>query len=303
MLHFIMGGSWTQLYKVTPGLARILKGKIKFPATKKFVEYKRSLPVPKIYKFLNPLTQKTLGRYCRVQDVLEYTFANELIVSNCDFMKPFRKTLEQPTIFYVIHGDGTHQTQNLELLNFGMRCLNLGRLARNPAVLQILFLEEHKEHIQIFDAFFILAMNEGIKAASRNGVHVICLGSSCQLCAVTLEVTRFKSLAPDGLEKWFHLVKVVFFHVYDIKARTISLPIKNGVCFTCLEMLRSGSYRDSQFEIEAVDSIDLAGPAHAIVAEPVQFTSTANKKELVMYACHLQRKQKATAKQPQMLLQ
>ena len=119
-------------------------------------------------------------------------------------------------------------------------------------------------------------MNEGIKAASRNGVHVICLGSSCQLCAV--EVTRFKSLAPDGLEKWFHLVKVVFFHVYDIKARTISLPIKNGVCFTCLEMLRSGSYRDSQFEIEAVDSIDLAGPAHAIVAEPVQFTSTANKK-------------------------
>ena len=191
-------------------------------------------------------------------------------------MKPFRKTLEQPTIFYVIHGDGTYQTQNLELLNFGMRCLNLGRLARNPAVLQILFLEEHKEHIQIFDAFFNLAMNEGIKAASRNGVHVICLGSSCQLCAG--EVTRFKSLAPDGLEKWFHLVKVVFFHVYDIKARTISLPIKNGVCFTCLEMLRSGSYRDSQFEIEAVDSIDLAGPAHAIIAEPVQFTSTANKK-------------------------
>ena len=178
MLHFIMGGSWTQLYKVTPGLARILKGKIKFPATKKFVEYKRSLPVPKIYKFLNPLTQKTLGRYCRVQDVLEYTFANELIVSKCDFMKPFRKTLGQPTIFYVIHRDGTHQTQNLELLNFGMRCLNLGRLACNPAVLQILFLEEHKEHIQIFDAFFILAMNEGIKAASRNGVHVICLGSS-----------------------------------------------------------------------------------------------------------------------------
>ena len=41
---------------------------------------------------------------------------------------------------------------------------------------------------------------------------------------------------------------------------------------------RSGSYRDSQFEIEAVDSIDLAGPAHAIVAETVQFTSTANKK-------------------------
>ena len=36
MLHFIMGGSWTQLYKVTSGLARILKGKIKFfPATKK----------------------------------------------------------------------------------------------------------------------------------------------------------------------------------------------------------------------------------------------------------------------------
>ena len=250
MLHFIMGGSWTQLYRMTSGLTRILNKKIKFPSTKSFVAYKRSLPIPKIYRFVNPLNQKAIGRYCSAKEVLEFTFADERKVKECNFLKPFRITLAEPTIIYAIHGDGTHQSHNLELLNFGMRCLNFGRLARNPAVLQIFFLEEYKEHMQLFDLFFLQAMLEGIKEAMEKGVKVVCLDAICQLCAA--EVNRFRSVGPDGLEKWFHLVKVLFFHVYDIKARTLSLPIKNGVCFTCLEVLRSGSYKDSL--IESVDS-------------------------------------------------
>ena len=225
------------------GLTRILNKIIKFPSTKSFVAYKRSLPIPKIYRFVNPLNQKAIGRYCSAKEVLEFTFADERKVKECNFLKSFRITLAEPTIIYAIHGDGTHQSHNLELLNFGMRCLNFGRLARNPAVLQLLFLEEYKEHMQLFDLFFLQAMLEGLKEAMEKGVKVVCLDAICQLCAA--EVNRFRSVGPDGLEKWFHLVKVLFFHVYDIKARTLSLPIKNGVCFTCLEVIQSGSYKDS----------------------------------------------------------
>ena len=77
----------------------------------------------------------------------------------CNFLKPFIITLAEPTMYgivideitnnnfdfqqiYVIHmhGDRAHQSHNLELLNFGMRCMNFGRLAHNPAVLQIFHL-------------------------------------------------------------------------------------------------------------------------------------------------------------------
>ena len=77
MLHFITGGSLTQLHKMTAGLSRILNKKIKFPSTKIFNAYKTSLPIPRIYRYLNPLNQTTIGKYWSAKEVLELTCADE----------------------------------------------------------------------------------------------------------------------------------------------------------------------------------------------------------------------------------
>ena len=74
MLHFIMGGSWTQLYKRTAGLTRI-KQLLGGTGVQK-----------KCWNLLVQMSKK---------------------LKECNFLKPFRITLTEPTIC-VIHGDGTH---------------------------------------------------------------------------------------------------------------------------------------------------------------------------------------------------
>ena len=204
-LHFVMGGSWTQLYRLARGLKKISNQKIQFPPVQEFVKYKRSLLLPKIRIFRNPVTQKCVGRYCDLLEVLNHSHSNREIVKQSSFFKPFRKVLSTPLILIAIHGDGTNQTKDLELLNFGFRMLNLGRVARNPAAMQLLLLEAFKEHMQVFDSFFML-IRDGIKEASTIGIKVICLGDDCELCAAGIAFV----IVADSEGK-YHNVRCIFF--------------------------------------------------------------------------------------------
>ena len=85
--------------------------------------------------YTNPLNQKSIGRHCDVLDVRTHTYGMPDIVKQTNFLKPLRKVLPEPRILIAFHGDGTNQTKDLELLNFAIRPLNLGRVSRNPPTL------------------------------------------------------------------------------------------------------------------------------------------------------------------------
>ena len=81
----------------------------------------------------------------------------------------------KPIALYVIHADGTKQTKHVELTNFLCRNMNFKRLSRNPALLQMLYLDAAKENTQAFDSVYLVSLNADVKRAMTRGVWVVCL--------------------------------------------------------------------------------------------------------------------------------
>ena len=140
-LKCIFGGSSTQLYKVAGGLKRLSKGAIQCESKSEVVKLKRSMKCPQIFEHTNPSTQKKVARYCKFQDVLKFTYGTPGIARHMNFKFPGQ---DRPVALYVNYGDGTKQTRHVELTNLLCRNMNLGRVTRNPAALQIFFLDAAK---------------------------------------------------------------------------------------------------------------------------------------------------------------
>lgn len=264
------GGSWSQLYRLSGALGRISGRAIQCASQADVVAKKRKLKCPSIYKHTNPTTMKASGRYCKLKDVLEFTHSNPLIVNHMNFrFKDLTTGHMKPWVIYALYGDGTKQTKHVELLNFLCRCVNLDLRSRDPAALQILFLDTAKEGAQLFDALHIACLQEGIKDAMENGVWVVCLNklqrsvhfdtdeqgddndseledeeitpAPCQLCDMGNE--PLERLSVYGSMQYFHNVPFQLFHIKDKKAENLGNPVKKNVCSTCLQDMRSESWR------------------------------------------------------------
>lgn len=312
-LKCISGGSWKQHFKYKGALNKISENKIQFASQPDVVKFKRSLRCPRIHKFTNPTTGNSLGRYCNFKDILEFTYSTPSIVKHMNFF--FEKTslsedeemddgqleqkepemLEQlniinsnegreqrePQALYAIYADGSKQTKVVEITCFGARNMNLGRITRDPAAMQIILLDTAKEGTQFFDSVFIEALNEGIADATKNGVWVICTelfqplnfeledgelaedvetNFPCQLCS--LVDARYKATERDGIfgKQFYHNVSFTCLHIYDRKAMNLIRPVKPCVCHICLEELRSVTWQEC-FKLAEPDNQNLNDPS------------------------------------------
>ena len=171
---------------------------------------------------------------------------------------------DKPLALYVNYGDGTKQTRHVELTNLLCRNMNLGRVTRNPAALQILYLDASKESTQAYDSAHIVSLEEGIKDAMENGVWVICLNwlqkpeqsedlademlsigedDECQICEEFEGIEVSQQMGLRGRLEYGHNIDFGNFVVKDKKAENQSVPVKNSVCSTCLEEMHSGSWQ------------------------------------------------------------
>ena len=142
--------------------------------------------------------------------------------------------------------------------------MNLGRVTRNPAALQILYLDASKESTQAYDSAHIVSLEEGIKDAMENGVWVICLNrlqkpeqsedsedemfsiredDECQICEEFEGIEVSQQMGLRGRLEYGHNIDFGNFVVKDKKAENQSVPVKNSVCSTCLDEMRSGSWQ------------------------------------------------------------
>lgn len=270
-LKCIAGGSWNQFFKYKGGLQKISNNQIQFATRTAVVDFKQTLKCPRIYKFNNPATGASGGRYCKFSDILEFTYSNPAIVKHMEFS--FDKVMQpndggdayivkdEPRALYAIYADGSKQTKITEITNFVARNLNLGRITRDPCAMQIILLDTAKECTQFFDAAFICALNEGITDATTNGVWVICTEqfvyqqqsdeeefdeglekpAPCKLCALGNE-----SCKRNGIfgEQFYHKICFSCFHIFDRKAMNLIRPVKPCVCHICLEELKSVSWQE-----------------------------------------------------------
>ena len=259
-LKCIAGGTWGVHSAYVAGLRRISLKKIKFAPLKEVIEFKKKLNCPRIHIYKNPVTGRSLGRFCTFSEILDHTFSNPSIVEHMDFRFDGQV---QPIALYALYADGTRQTKVVELTNFLARSLNLKKIARTPAALQIMFLDTCKESAQVFDSVYICALKEGITNASNKGIWVICPrlyehstlpaeestsssgGRQCSICLFGDEHQPCLHLGFDGVKRFYHLVRFSCFYIYDKKASNLKLPCKPSVCHICLEELRCIKWQNS----------------------------------------------------------
>ena len=151
---------WTNLFTLSRALQTLSNGKIKCATQAEVVEYKSKLRCPRIFEHTNPVTGKSSARYVTFEDSLAFTYSTPSIVKymNFDF-----EGQSEPLTVDAIYGNGTKQTKHVELTNFLCRNVNLGRLTRNLAAVQIIYLDTAKESAQAFDSAHIACFEEGIK--------------------------------------------------------------------------------------------------------------------------------------------
>ena len=271
---------WTNLFTLSRALQTLSNGKIKCATQAEVVEYKSKLRCPRIFEHTNPVTGKSSARYVTFEDSLAFTYSTPSIVKymNFDF-----EGQSEPLAVDAIYGDGTKQTKHVELTNFLCRNVNLGRLTRNPAAVQIIYLDTAKESAQAFDSAHIACFEEGIRKAAEEGVWVICLdrlqeegqeseemvpeannsvqdavenggsGSdvedetfepgSCKLCKSGSRPV-LRACKRSNRKRYFHQTKHALFHVKDRKAQNLTQPVKANICCTCLDDMRSGSWME-----------------------------------------------------------
>lgn len=287
-LKCVSGGSWAQNFAYKGALNRISGNKIQFASQSEVVQFKRSLRCPRIHKYRNPSTGHSMGRYCKFKDILEFTYSTPSIVKHMNFFFPKTQipddgeldgvpeeklgdldqkeaTMEgDAEALYAIYADGSKQTKMVEITCFCARNLNLGRITRDPAAMQIILLDTAKECIQFFDSVFVEALMEGIKDATENGVWVICTelfrpdntqlengelvqsfegNSQCQLC---LNGDKYRPEEREGVfgQQFYHNIPFRCLHIYDRKAMNLIRPVKPCICHICLEELRSVSWQE-----------------------------------------------------------
>ena len=196
-IHFEEKGSYTQQYSFFSAIKRKLpKNTFHFPSSEDVVAYKRQLKLPQKKIFTNP-SGKTIGRVVDFMELLRFQFSTKEIVRNCDW---FLSDNEVPQAVILNHTDGAKQSLVVELVSCLLRLLNLGDVARNPASLLILFLEQSHESTELFDSIFnVCDINQALKELEKTGIDVICVGIDCELCRRNIPRERKKGIA--GVEE------------------------------------------------------------------------------------------------------
>ena len=233
-IHFEAKGSYTQQFKFFSAIKRKLPpNTFHFPRPEDVVTYKRELKLPQKKIFTNPCG-KTVGRVVDFLELLRFQFSTKDIVRNCNWFLP------QAVI--INHTDGAKQSLVVELVSCLLRLLNLGDVARNPASLLILALEQSHESTELFDLIFNACdINKALKELEKSGIEVICVGEGCELCEKNIPRERKKGIA--GVEEFFHSITFLLLYVWDRKAHNRKLGLRDGYCQNCNAALGKQSYR------------------------------------------------------------